>query len=106
MCEDEEATQRIAETSTRQDTTNLAEELKSGAGRARGATGEPIAGGSGSGAVLTGVLPPPRRRSWETDATPSAPAGHKALQSSLGRRQESLLVVSSQVKLLMSNRHK
>jgi len=34
--------------------------------------GEPIAGVSGSGAVLTVVLPAPRRRSWETDATPSA----------------------------------
>ena len=34
--------------------------------------GEPSAGVGGSGAVLTGVLPAPRRRSWKTDATPSA----------------------------------
>ena len=43
-----------------------------GESRTMGATGEPSAEGSGSGAVLTGVLPAPRRRSWETDATPSA----------------------------------
>ena len=45
-------------------------------GRGRGANerarGEPIARRSGSEAVLTRVLPAPRRRSWETDATPSA----------------------------------
>ena len=40
--------------------------------RTRGATGEPSAEGGGSGAVLTGVLPAPRRRSRKTDATPSA----------------------------------
>ena len=46
-------------------------ELRMGGPRARRGR-EARTRGSGSAAVLTGVLPAPQRRSWETGATPSA----------------------------------